>query len=126
MHKRKYKLISFILAITLFLTGIYLDTAADDAFFLCGSVGETAFCPKSFHTNINNLMLFERELLNECSGIEQQSIALHPFLLLLHLNRFSVLQGRSFRHSETMQSFCQTLDGLVTDYMHQSDGKKRN
>ncbi len=32
VHGRMYRKISFILVMALFLTGIYLDTAADDAF----------------------------------------------------------------------------------------------
>lgn len=118
MHKRKYKIISFVLAVTLLLTGIYLDTAAKDAFFLCDPTGETDY--------INSMQLCGSEMFVECGGNRQQSIELHSFLSLPHLDRVFVLQGKYCSHPELIQTFSQTSDGLVTDYMHQSDGKKRN
>lgn len=102
----------------LLLMGIYPDTAAKDAFFLCDPTGETDY--------INSMQLCGSEMLVECGNNRQQPVELHSFLSLPCLNRIFALQGKYFGQLETIQSFSQTSDGLVTDYMHQSDGKKRN
>lgn len=126
VQKRKYRIISLVLMITLFLTGIYLDTAARDAFFLCGPMAETAFCPKSLHTDINSLKMCGSEMFGEGRNAEQKPIELHSLLSLSQLNRALTLHRRTFWLLAVLQPFCQTSDGLVTDFMHQSDGKKRN
>lgn len=124
MHKRKYKIISFILAAVLFLAGVYPDIVIDNAVFQGGSVGKTAFSTKSFRTRISNLDICGREILNEGSEIRQRPAGLYPFLSLPRLNRILPLRETAFRRPEAVQPFCQTMDGLVTIYMHQSDGKK--
>lgn len=121
MHKRKDKILSFMLVITLFLTGLILDTAAEDAFFLCNSMEESSLCPRA-NAVINTSKICGSEILNRHNDMEQQSIELSPSLSLL-VNRFFL---SLYRHAETIPPFCQTLDGLVTNYIHQSDGKKRN
>lgn len=126
MQRRRCRIIGLILAAALFLTGIYLDTAAEDVFFLCDSMGETFLCPVSVGTDINKLKICGRETWGESSDMEQQTIEAYPVLSLPHAGRISLSQRKYFRHSESVQSLCRTLDVLVTDYLHQSDGKKRN
>lgn len=125
VHKIKYRIISFVLAISLFLSGMYLDTNAGDAFFVYDSTGNTSLCARVFHADINHAKMCMTELLNECSDAEIQSYSPSPLLCPLYADDLFLLQGRSVRHPETVFSFYRTLDGIVTDYIHQSDGKKR-
>lgn len=126
VHGRMYRKISFILVMALFLTGIYLDTAADDAFFLCDPAGGTAFCAQPLYTDFNGAGICRQETLNEAGGVENQSAGLHPHLSLIRLDGIVPSQGKMHHFSELVQPFCQTMDGLVAEYLHQSDGKKRS
>lgn len=127
MHQGKYRFLGFILAITVYLTGLYLDTIqSEDAFFVYDSAGEMVLVPKSFHSDVNNSKICGQEMLGEYGDMEQQSIELHPLFSMLYAGRISLSQGKFYGNSDAVQLFSQTLDGLVTTYMHQSDGKKRN
>ena len=121
VQKRKCRIISLVLMIILFLTGIYLDTAARDAFFLRGPMAETAFCPMSLHADINSLKMCGSEMLGEGRNAEEKPIELHSLPSFSHLNRALTLHRRTFGLLAVLQPFCQTSDGLVTDFMHQSD-----
>ena len=125
-HKRKYRLISLILVIVLLLTGAYLDQVAEKTFVLHGFMEDAAICSRLFQVDFNDVAACMTEMLNECSSMEQQSIELDPLLYLLCSNHMTLFAGSSFGHLETVQSLSRTSDSVVVDYMHQSDGKKRN
>lgn len=126
MHQRKDRFFSLIIAITLVLTGLYLDTAVEDALFWYTSKEEAVLCQKLFQTDINTSKICSREMLNEYGDMQQQSARLYPLLSLLYVSYHFLSQGKFYRKFEDVQAFYQTSDGLVTNYMHQSDGKKRN
>lgn len=126
MHKRKYGILSLILVTVLLLTGVYHDKVAEETFLLRGCMENSVICSGLFQSDINDVTACMTEMLSECSGMEQQSIELDPLLYLLcptHIFRF---MGNSSGYLETGQSLWHTSDKLVMDYMHQSDGKKRN
>lgn len=126
MHQRKDRFFSLIIAITLVLTGLYLDTAVEDALFWYTSKGEAVLCRQLFQTDINTSKICSQEMLDEYGGMQQQSARLYPLLSLLYVCYHILSQGKFYRRSEAVQPFFQTPDGLVTNFMHQSDGKKRN
>ena len=125
MHKRKYRILSLILVTVLLLTGVYHDKVAE-TFLLRSCMENSAICSGLFRTDINDVAACMTEMFNECSGMAQQSIELDPLLYLLCSNHIFLFTGNSFGHLEPGQSLWHTSDELVMDYMHQSDGKKRN
>lgn len=125
VHKRKHKMICLVLAAVL-LAGIYLDIVAADTFFLRSPAEEAVLCSRSLHTVINNLEICGSGLPDGYGGVRQQLQGLYAYLSLLSWNRVFTLLDNTPCRLGTLQSFCQTLDGLVMDYMHQSDGKKRS
>lgn len=125
VHQRKDRFFSLIIVITLVLTGLYLDTAVEDALFSYTSKGEVVFCRQLFQTDINTSKICSRTMLDEY-GDMQQSARFYPLLSMLYVYYHILSQGKYYRKSEDVQAFFQTPDGLVTNYMHQSDGKKRN
>lgn len=125
MHKRKCKIVSLVMAAVL-LAGIYLDIVAADTFFLRSSMEKAVLCSRSLHTEINTFKICGSELSDECGGVWQQSSGPYADLALFSWNRVFILPDNALCHPGTMQPFCHTLDGLVMDYMHQSDGKKRS
>lgn len=126
VHKRKYQYISFILVTALLLTGVYLDKVAEETCALRGFLGDAAICSEVFQADINGVAACMTEMLNECSSMEQQSIELDPLLYLLCSNHIFLIMGKSNKCLDTAQFLWRMSDELVIDYMHQSDGKKRN
>ena len=126
MHKRKYRIINFILVTALLLTGTYLDKVVEEIFILRSFMGDSAICSGSFQTDINDVALCMTEMLDECSSMEQKSIELDPLLYLLCSDHTVLFTGRSFGYLEIVRSLWRTSDELVRDYIHLSDGKKRN
>lgn len=113
MYARREKTACLAIVIMLLLSEIYLDMVMTDSFFVYNSVEEidTYICA----TNT----------LRECVGIELQSAGWNLFPCLLYIGYLFLLQGKFILLSEIIQNFCRTLDAFVTEYMHQSDGKKR-
>lgn len=126
VHKRKDKVISLILVMALLLTGVYLDTAIRDVLFLRSCLGDSIIYSELFQADINDVVACMIKTMNECSGMEQQLIELDPLLYLLCSNHIFSFPGKSFGCLETVQSLWRMSGELVIDYMHQSDGKKRN
>lgn len=126
VHKRKYRLISLILVAALLLTGAYLGQVAEETFALRGFTGDAVIRSGLFQADINDVAACMTEMLDECSNVKQQSIELDPLLYLLCSNHIALFAGNSFGGLETVQSPWRMSNELVLDYMHQSDGKKRN
>lgn len=80
----------------------------------------------SLHADINSLKMCGSEMLGEGRNAEEKPIELHSLPSFSHLNRALILHRRTFGLLAVLQPFCQTSDGLVMDFMHQSDGKKRS
>lgn len=123
----------FVLAVALFLAGMYTDAIMSDVLFVCDSMGKTSSCLRSCHTDINDVNVCIAEMLNECSSMEWQPYGRHrsqegkigSLLYFLYANLGSSFRGDFWACKETIQSFCQVQNELLTDYIHRSDGKKR-
>jgi len=126
VHKRKDRVISLILVTALLLTGVYLDTAIRDMFFWHGGMGDSMICSGLFQADMNDVAACMIEMMNEYSRMEQQLIELSPLLYFLCSSHIFLFPGTSFGCLETVQFLWRMSDELVIDYMHQSDGKKRN
>lgn len=138
MHTRKEKTACLAIVIMLFLSEIYLDMVMTDSFFVYSSTEKSnvfselnvidfVFGKTSLRNDSRpfNRYICTTKTLSECAGIELQSASWNLFLCLLHIGYLFLLQGKFILLSERIQIFYRTLDALVTEYMHQSDGKKR-
>lgn len=138
MHTRRKKTACLAIVIMLLLSEIYLNMVITDSFFVYKSTGKsnTFFQSNSVDFIFDRTLIkndsghFNRyscttKMLSEYTGIELQSADWNLFLCLLHIGYLFLLQGKFFQLSEMIQTFYRTLDALVTEYMHQSDGKKR-
>ncbi len=126
VHKRKYRIISLILAAVMLLAGTYLDHVTEELFALRGCGKSPLLYSRSFQTDINDVAACTTEILNEYRGTEQQSMKLNPQRFLLCCDRVLLFTGKSYRYPETVRSLGKAPRELVMDYMHQSDGKKRD
>lgn len=126
VHKRKYSIISLILVVVLLSTGMYLDRVTEEFFILreCGK--SSVLCHRLFQTDINDIAACTAVMFNECIQMEQQSIKLDLLLFLLYSGFIFLFAGKSYRYLETARFPWRVSDERVMDYMHQSDGKKRN
>lgn len=138
MHTRRNKIACLAIVIMLLMSEIYLNMVMTDSFFACKSTGESnLFFPSNSVDFIFDKALLKNDschldryictiqMLSECAGIKLQLAGWNLFLCLLYVGYFFLLQGKFFQLSEMIQTFYRTLDALVTEYMHQSDGKKR-
>ncbi len=138
MHTRREKTACLAIVIMLLLSEIYLNMVMTDSFFAYKSTGasNTFFQSSSVDFIFGKILIKDdsshinryictTKMLGECVGIELQSAGWNLFLCLLHIGYLFLLQGKFFQLSEIIQTFYRTLDALVTEYMHQSDGKKR-
>lgn len=133
MKKKIHRIISLILAISLFLAGGYIDTVMADSLFVCGSEGRMLSTFSSCHADINDTAICITGLLNLCnmklqpSGRYQRyNEEAESFLNLLCSGVWSMPQGKPCAYYTSLYLCCHTQKKSVTDYMHQSDGKKRN
>ena len=122
MYTGKYRTICIAMMIGLLLAGLYPDTIAPD-FFVCNSERGSEFSLDSARKDFNDSGLCTPDMLGEC--MELQSARQSPYLNLFCEGPAAPAQGKFLQYSETIYTFCRTLDALVMDYMHQSDGKKR-
>ncbi len=137
MHTRK-KTACMAIVIMLLLSEIYLNVVMTDSFFVYNSIEKS---DPFFQSNSMNFIfgrafikndsrhfnpyICTTKMLSECAGSDLQSSGWNLFLCLLHIGYLFLLQGKFYQFSEIIQTFYRTLDALVTEYMHQSDGKKR-
>ncbi|MDE7324570.1 MAG: hypothetical protein K2N73_17990 [Lachnospiraceae bacterium] len=132
MNKRTHRIIGLFFAILLFLSGMYMDTITAESLFVYDFTGEVAASLISCHSDMNSAAICTTGLLNAHS-IELQSLERYPeryqksnaFLSLQRPGFGALSQGKSYIHHAVSHLFCRTQNELVTDYMHQSDGKKR-
>ncbi len=138
MHTVRERTACFVIGVMLFLSEIYLDMVMTDSFFVYNSVGEVASFLKSDSSDFTfnrvclqencghlNLHVCTMKILNECSGVMLSPNGWNLFHCLIYIGYFFLLQNKFYQLSEMLQTFCRTLDALVAEYMHQSDGKKR-
>ena len=129
MYTRK-KTACMAIVIMMLLSEIYLNVVMTDSFFVYNSIEKS---DPFFQSNSMNFIfgrafnpyICTTKMLSECAGSDLQSSGWNLFLCLLHIGYLFLLQGKFYQLSEIIQTFYRTLDALVTEYMHQSDGKKR-
>lgn len=132
MNKRTHKIISLFLTILLLFAGTYADAVSADALFKCNLIGETDATLAPCHSTINDATICKTESSN-IDNIELQSQGryrqqyreVNEFLSLQNSVFGSISRRKSYIHHAAKYSFCQTQNELLTEYMHQSDGKKR-
>lgn len=124
-HTRNHSIICLMIIISLLLSGMYFDTVTPDDFFAYSSFSIMSIDDPSFDFYYKDTKVCTTEMLNECACVQQQPEELSVFLHLLFTDQLALIQRRALQNPETIRAFCRTLDALVTEYMHQSDGKKR-
>lgn len=141
MAKRKHRIISSFIAIILFFAGMHADTFSAESFSGQYFAGKTTAIPASCHsaydtvchsTSKNDAVIYTTETPDVCimtlplqEKFQEQYRESNAFFYLQCSGINSLLQKKSYiRHASTYL-FCQTQNGLVTEYIHQSDGKKR-
>ncbi len=133
MDKRTHRIISLFFAILMFLSGMYAEAVTAEALFVYDLTGKMAAGLAPCHSDINDAAICSiMELLNVCS-VEQQSPGRYQVrarevndLLYLQCAGFGFLsQGKSCMQRVAAHLCCRRQNELVTDYLHQADGKKR-
>lgn len=132
MDKKTHRIISLFLTILLLFSGAYVDAVSAEALFACDFAGNTAANLTSCQSDINDAAICTTESLNihnmelQSRGrYQQQYREINEFLSLQNSVFGSLSRRKSYLHHSTKYSFCQTQNELLTEYMHQSDGKKR-
>lgn len=133
MRVKKHKILRFILAVLLFVTGLFLEVTMTGMLAALDSTGNAdanlGFC----HTNINDIKILTTETLGDyCTAKVEQSeqfqaqkreIKASSNLLFADFTAF--VQGKFFVFLKNPQVICRLQNDPVTDYIHRSDGKKR-
>lgn len=130
--KKIRRLIGIFIILSLFFAGMYAiaDSAKDlSAFDLAGNPSENlAPVHSDTYSNVvgtTELPAIHSISLQARSGYQQQYREVHEFLPLPCFGINSVLQGKFHRNHTATYLFCQTQNDLITEYVYQSDGKKR-
>lgn len=126
------RIISIALVISLLFAGMYVDTIPAEELFVCDITGKAAASLAPVPSDINNDAICTTELpavqnadLQTRTNYQQQYRETNAFLYLQCFGSWSVSQGNSCTHHITTCLFYRTQTELLTEYMYQSDGKKR-
>ena len=134
MRIKNYRIISFITAIIIFLTGLYFDNNELNTSLATSSVGTTSSCITKTATINPCEQGCTPELLGirSAGSIQQLSNRLISqqketkiSLDVLDANIPFINKGTFFTNLSAIQIFCPKTDELVINYIHESDGKKR-
>ncbi|MDE6911235.1 MAG: hypothetical protein K2P44_12300 [Lachnospiraceae bacterium] len=127
MRKNTQRRIGLFLAMLLFLSGMYVDTVMTEAFFVYDTTGKIVSC----HSDINDATICTSELISVCSaerlshgGYQERVREMNDFLYM-QCSGFGSLFRRKSCILHAARLLCRKQNELVTDYIHQSDGKKR-
>ena len=134
MRIKNYRIISFITAILIFLSGLYFDNNESNTLFATSSV-ETA---NSCITKAAAINPCEQGCTSELLGIRSagsvqqlsnrlisQKRETKISLDFLYSNFLFINKGTFFTSLSAIRFFCPKTDELVINYIHESDGKKR-
>lgn len=133
MRIKSSKTICFFLAVLALLSGIYFENIKMDSSFVCAPAGVNASRFLAYPI-INDAKACTTEMLEVHSSIGLQQLAgryisqkreIKAPLDFLCSGFFSLLEERFFTGSKLVRFFHQKPHGLVTSYIHRSDGKKR-
>ena len=130
--KGKRRLISIFIILSLFFAGMYVIADPAEDFFASGLTENISESLAPVHSDTYSNVVGTTELpaihsisLQARSGYQQQYREVHEFLPLPCFGINSVLQGKFHRNHTATYLFCQTQNELITEYVYQSDGKKR-
>ncbi len=126
------RIISIALVISLLFAGMYVDIVPAEDLFVYDMTGKAAASLAPVPSDINNDAICTTELpavqnadLQTRTNYQQQYRETNAFLYLQCFGSWSVSQGNSCTHHITTCLFYRTQTELLTEYMYQSDGKKR-
>jgi YbbR domain-containing protein len=132
MDKRTHRIISILLAISLFFAGMYINTLLTKDLFAYDLTGTMTASLSPIHLDINDDAICTTALpainnidLQSQTRYQQRYREINEFLYLLCPDFSAISQGKSYVHHITTYLFYQTQNELVTEYVYQSDGKKR-
>lgn len=132
MDKKIHRLISIILTISLFFAGMYVDTVLAEDFFVYDLTGNTTASLAPLHSDINHDAICTTEspaVHNTASQsrakYQQRYKEVIEFLYLQCSGFGSAAPENSYIHHTATYLFYRTQNELITEYVYQSDGKKR-
>lgn len=131
MNKNTHRIIGIFLIILLFFSGTYANAASAGALFVYDLTGKVSANIVSCHSDTNSDAICTTESSNAHNielqsreSYHQQYREVSEYLSLLHSVFGSQSRRKSYIHHAAKYSFCLTQDELLTEYIHQSDGKK--
>lgn len=134
MQMKKEKLISFVLVIFVFLSGMCFENVKTDSFYVYVSSDTTDACIMSCEAAIIDTEHCTTEMLGVRNGVGLQKLT-GRFISqkrdgrlsqeFLYLDIFSLFEGKLFASSEKIHFLNQYQEEFVLNYIHKSDGKKR-
>lgn len=132
MSKRTHRMICLFYIALLLLTGIYMDTIPEEALSVCSQTGKTTAILAPLHSDINCATICPKEFpnildmkLQSRGKFQEQHREVNECLYLSCFGSGSLFHGKSYRYHAAASLFFHSQNDLVTEYMHQSDGKKR-
>lgn len=126
MHKRKRRVLSLILVTILLINSMTFGRVAEEFSVLRACGKSPVLCHRFYQSDINDAAVCTAEVFSLCGQLGRQSIKLDSQLFLLYADDTLLYAGKSCRYLETVRSLWNVSDEWVVDYIHQSDGKKRN
>lgn len=132
--RHKKQSICLILAILVFLSGIWCENSITDSFMEYAAMGESSPHILFDGDAVTEAQLCTEEMLNVRTHVGLLQLAgrfLHPTRRarlaydLLCPDHLLSAEGKFFTGSEKMHFFIQCPEELVVNYIHQSDGKKK-
>ena len=134
MRIKNYRIISFITAILIFLSGLYFDTNDSSTLLTTSSVEATnSYIIKTAAINpCEQGCTAELLGIRSAGSIQQLSNRLISqkreaklSLDFLYSDFLCTSEGKFYTNLSEIQIFCPKTDELVTNYIHKSDGKKK-
>lgn len=132
--RHKKQSICLILAILVFLSGMWWENSITDSFTEYAAMGESSTPILSDGDAVTEAQLCTEEMLNVRTQVGLLQLAgrfIHPTRkarLILDFQCSDILSsadGKLYTGSEEMRFFIQCPEELVVNYIHQSDGKKK-
>ena len=126
------RIISIALVISLLFAGMYVDIVPAEDLFVYDMTGKAAASLAPAQSDTNNDAICTADLpavqnpdLQSRTSYQQQYRETNEFLYLQCFGSRSLSHGNSCIHHITTYLFYRTQTELLTEYMYQSDGKKR-
>lgn len=134
MDKKTHRIISLLLAISLFFAGLYMDTVLTEDLFAYGLTGNMAasLTPVPLDVDHNAICTTELPALHhvylQSQAKDPQCYGENTASPALSCSAFrSMWQGKSYLHDTAAYPFYRyrMQKELITEYVYRSDGKKR-